>query len=138
MRAAIFVGSPELSVEEVTPIDPGPRDVIVRIGASGVCHSDVSVTERRRCRIPPPCILGHEGAGTVEWVGPEVSRVEGRVTGSIASFVPACGVVLLLPARSVEPLRARQRDQLPPEGDPVPTGSSANALRRARARSLIR
>lgn len=89
MRAAIFVGTPELSVEDVTPLDPGPRDVVVRIGASGVCHSDVSVTNGS-LPIPPPCILGHEGAGTVEWVGPEVSRVAvgDRV---IASFVPACG-----------------------------------------------
>jgi S-(hydroxymethyl)glutathione dehydrogenase/alcohol dehydrogenase len=90
MRAAIFIGTPDLSVEEVTPVDPGPRDVIVRIGASGVCHSDVSVTNGA-LPIPPPCVLGHEGAGTIEWVGPEVSRVAvgDRV---IASFVPACGV----------------------------------------------
>ena len=41
MRAAIFTGTPELSVEDVTAIEPGPSDVVVRIGASGVCHSDV-------------------------------------------------------------------------------------------------
>ncbi|MGZ8762435.1 MAG: Zn-dependent alcohol dehydrogenase [Acidimicrobiia bacterium] len=89
MRAAIFVGTPELSVEDVTPLDPGPRDVIVRIGASGVCHSDVSATNGS-LPMPAPCILGHEGAGTVEWTGPEVSRVQlgDRV---VASFVPACG-----------------------------------------------
>jgi S-(hydroxymethyl)glutathione dehydrogenase/alcohol dehydrogenase len=89
MRAAIFVGTPELSVEEVTPLDPGPRDVVVRIGASGVCHSDVSATNGT-LPMPAPCVLGHEGAGTVDWVGPEVSRVEvgDRV---VASFVPACG-----------------------------------------------
>ncbi len=89
MRAAIFVGTPELSVEDVIPIDPGPRQVVVRIGASGVCHSDVSASNGS-LPLPPPCILGHEGAGIVEWVGPEVSRVQvgDRV---IASFVPACG-----------------------------------------------
>ena len=89
MRAAIFVGTPELSVEDVTPLDPGPRDVVVRIGASGVCHSDLSATNGT-LPMPPPCILGHEGSGTVEWVGPEVSRVAvgDRV---VASFVPACG-----------------------------------------------
>ena len=43
MRAAIFTGTLDLSVEDVTPLDPGPRDVVVRIGASGVCHSDLSV-----------------------------------------------------------------------------------------------
>ena len=89
MRAAIFVGTPELSVEDVTPLDPGPRQVVVRIGASGVCHSDVSASNGS-LPLPPPCILGHEGAGIVEWAGPEVSRVQvgDRV---IASFVPACG-----------------------------------------------
>jgi S-(hydroxymethyl)glutathione dehydrogenase/alcohol dehydrogenase len=89
MRAAIFTGTLDLSVEDVTPIDPGPSDVLVRIGASGVCHSDVSAANGT-IPTPPPCILGHEGAGTVEWVGSEVSRV---AVGDhvIASFVPACG-----------------------------------------------
>jgi S-(hydroxymethyl)glutathione dehydrogenase/alcohol dehydrogenase len=90
MRAAIFVGEDDLAIEDVTPTDPGPRDVVVRVGASGVCHSDLSVINGT-LPIPPPCILGHEGAGVVEWVGPEVTTVAvgDRV---IASFVPACGV----------------------------------------------
>lgn len=89
MRAAIFTGTPELSVEDVTPIEPGPADVVVRIGASGVCHSDVSASNGL-LPIPAPCILGHEGAGVVEWAGAEVNRVK---VGDhvIASFVPACG-----------------------------------------------
>jgi S-(hydroxymethyl)glutathione dehydrogenase/alcohol dehydrogenase len=89
MRAAIFTGTLELSVEDVTPVDPGPSDVLVRIGASGVCHSDVSAANGT-IPTPPPCILGHEGSGTVEWVGAEVTRV---AVGDhvIASFVPACG-----------------------------------------------
>ncbi len=89
MRAAIFTGSPELSVEDVTAIEPGPSDVVVRIGASGVCHSDVSASNGT-LPIPAPCILGHEGAGVIEWAGAEVTRVK---VGDqvIASFVPACG-----------------------------------------------
>src|SRR6476620_564816 len=89
MRAAIFTGTVDLSVEDVTPVDPGPSDVLVRIGASGVCHSDVSAANGT-IPTPPPCILGHEGSGTVEWVGAEVTRV---AVGDhvIASFVPACG-----------------------------------------------
>ena len=89
MRAAIFTGTIDLSVEDVTPLEPGPADVIVRIGASGVCHSDVSAADGT-LPTPPPCILGHEGAGTIEWVGPEVTRV---AVGDhvIASFIPACG-----------------------------------------------
>lgn len=89
MRAAIFTGTMDLSVEDVTPIEPGPKDVVVRIGASGVCHSDVSAANGT-LPLPAPCILGHEGAGTVEWAGSEVTRVS---VGDhvIASFVPACG-----------------------------------------------
>jgi S-(hydroxymethyl)glutathione dehydrogenase / alcohol dehydrogenase len=91
MRAAIFeqVDAP-LSIEEITPGDPGPRDIVVSISASGVCHSDLSVIDGT---IPmrKPAILGHEGAGVVETAGTEVTRVApgDRV---IASFIPACGV----------------------------------------------
>jgi len=78
-----------LSVEEVTPLEPGPEDVIVRITASGVCHSDLSVIDGT---LPAgKVVLGHEGTGVVEQVGADVSRlrVGDRVIGS---FIPACGV----------------------------------------------
>jgi len=90
MRAAIFVGIDQpLAVEEVTANPPGPREVLIRVGASGVCHSDLSVI-KGWAPIPPGTILGHEGAGTVQAVGEAVTRVKpgDRV---IASFVPACG-----------------------------------------------
>ncbi len=90
MRAAIFTEqNGPLSVENVDPIDPGPRDVVVRITASGVCHSDLHVITGG-LPMPPPAILGHEGTGIVEAVGPEVKglRVGDRVIGS---FIPACG-----------------------------------------------
>jgi S-(hydroxymethyl)glutathione dehydrogenase/alcohol dehydrogenase len=79
----------ELSLEDVAPLAPGPRDVVVTIGASGVCHSDVSVLNGSS-RLPAPVVLGHEAAGVVELVGPEVSRVKvgDRV---IASLTPMCG-----------------------------------------------
>lgn len=89
MRAAVMAATNELRLEELTPIDPGPRDVIVRIGASGVCHSDVSVLNGSS-GLPAPLVLGHEAAGVVERVGAEVSRVRvgERV---IASLTPVCG-----------------------------------------------
>ncbi len=61
----------------------------MRIDASGVCHSDQSIIDGK-LPVPPPMILGHEGAGTVEWVGSEVSRcrVGDRV---ILSLTPVCG-----------------------------------------------
>jgi S-(hydroxymethyl)glutathione dehydrogenase/alcohol dehydrogenase len=90
MRAAVYVEQDQpLVVEELSAIDPGPGDVVVTVGASGVCHSDLSATNGT-LPLPPPTILGHEGAGTVEWVGSEVTRVKpgDRV---IATFVPSCG-----------------------------------------------
>ncbi|MBA2326591.1 MAG: Zn-dependent alcohol dehydrogenase [Actinobacteria bacterium] len=90
MRAAVYVEQDQpLVVEELDAVEPGPRDVVVQIAASGVCHSDLSVTNGT-LPIPPPCILGHEGAGIVDWVGSEVSHL---VPGDrvIATFVPACG-----------------------------------------------
>ncbi|HMC52539.1 MAG TPA: Zn-dependent alcohol dehydrogenase, partial [Acidimicrobiales bacterium] len=90
MRAAIFTGVDEpLSVEKVEPIAPGPRDVVVRVAASGVCHSDLSIA-RGYVAFPPPTVLGHEGTGEVLEVGREVQRVAVGDT-VVASFVPACG-----------------------------------------------
>ena len=89
MRAAIFFETgQELSLEDVTPIAPGPRDVIVHTDASGVCHSDQSLIER----MPGgnPMIIGHEACGTVEWVGAEVTRVRPGQRVIIA-LTPVCG-----------------------------------------------
>jgi S-(hydroxymethyl)glutathione dehydrogenase/alcohol dehydrogenase len=89
MRAAVFTElNQPLSVEDVSVVDPGPGEVLVRITASGVCHSDLSVIHGV---IPGGTqILGHEGTGIVEKVGPDV---QGLAVGDrvIGSFVPACG-----------------------------------------------
>ncbi len=90
MRAALFVRPhAALAIEDVTPLDPGPHDVVVRITASGVCHSDVSAANGA-LSLPPPIVLGHEGTGIVEAVGSDVTRVASgdRVIGS---FIPVCG-----------------------------------------------
>src|SRR2546426_9446204 len=90
MKAAVYVGdATSLAFENLTPNPPGPRDVIVEVGASGVCHSDLSIM-RGYVPVPPGMGLGHEGAGRVVEVGPEVSRVQ-KGDRVIASFVPACG-----------------------------------------------
>ncbi len=93
MRAAVFTGTGEpLAIENVEPSAPGPRDVIVELGASGVCHSDLSI-KNGYVPMPPGYILGHEGAGFVVEVGAEVT---GIVKGDkiVASFIPACGVCI--------------------------------------------
>jgi len=92
VKAAVFVGVNEpVSVEEVSPIAPGPREVIVRIGASGVCHSDLSLVNGT-LPFPPPAILGHEGAGTIEAIGTDVTMVKvgDRVVSSIVSSCGEC------------------------------------------------
>jgi S-(hydroxymethyl)glutathione dehydrogenase/alcohol dehydrogenase len=90
MRAAVFTetGGP-LTIEDLEPAAPGPRDVVVELGASGVCHSDLSL-KNGYVGIMPGTVLGHEGAGTVREVGAEVAKVKpgDRI---IASFIPACG-----------------------------------------------
>src|SRR2546430_2031609 len=91
MRAAVFTetGGP-LSIENLEPSPPGPRDVIVQLGASGVCHSDLSLKNGYVAGIMPGTILGHEGAGTVAEVGKEVTKVKAG-DHIVAAFIPACG-----------------------------------------------
>jgi S-(hydroxymethyl)mycothiol dehydrogenase len=63
------------ALEEIELDPPGPREVQVRVLASGLCHTDVHVVETGGWGMPFPILLGHEGAGVVEEVGPEVTLV---------------------------------------------------------------
>ena len=78
-----------LVISELDLAPPGTAEVLVRLRASGVCHSDwnaVDGTAENRC----PCVLGHEGAGVVEAVGEGVTRVsEGDHVA--LSWAPWCG-----------------------------------------------
>lgn len=90
MKAAIFTEPDQpLSIEDVELTDVGPRDVLVKVNASGVCHSDLTV-KNGGVPVPPPCVLGHEGTGIIEEVGAEVTAVK-KGDRVIASFVLACG-----------------------------------------------
>ena len=75
MKAAVLreVNQP-LEVEEVQIDNPGPREVLVRTQATGVCHSDLHFVEGKYS-IMMPAVLGHEAAGTVEAVGELVTYV---------------------------------------------------------------
>ncbi len=77
------------ALEELALRPPGPRDVVVRIEASGICHSDISVLTGA-LPAPLPVVLGHEGAGVVAEVGAAVTTVKvgDRV---VLSAIPACG-----------------------------------------------
>ena len=76
-------------VEEVVFDPPKRGEVLIRIGACGVCHSDLSATNGT-LMLPPPLILGHEAAGTVVEVGEGVTSVApGDLV--IPSFIYMCG-----------------------------------------------
>lgn len=63
-----------VTIEEFTIDDPGPNEVLVRILASGVCHTDLGVKSGTYGTDGFPFLLGHEGAGIIEAVGPGVTR----------------------------------------------------------------
>jgi S-(hydroxymethyl)glutathione dehydrogenase / alcohol dehydrogenase len=85
---AYEVGQP-LVLEDLPAPGIGPRDVLVRITASGICHTDLNVINGLSA-LPLPIVPGHEGCGVVEEVGGEVRRV--RVGDRVlASVAPACG-----------------------------------------------
>ena len=90
MRAAIMheSGSP-LVIEEVEIDAPGPGEVLVRVQASGLCHSDLHVLQGKLSN-PVPVILGHEAAGVVEAVGEGVDYVSPG--DRVVTFpLPFCG-----------------------------------------------
>ena len=76
MKAAVLreVGKP-LAIEEVSISNPGPREVLIRTVAAGVCHSDLHFIEGAYPH-PLPAVLGHESAGIVEKVGADVRTVK--------------------------------------------------------------
>ncbi len=99
MRAAVLtvIGSPgpyaasrPLSIEDLVLDEPGPGEVLIRVQAAGVCHSDLSVVDGNRPR-PVPMALGHEAAGVVEQVGPGVADLA-RGDRVVSVFVPSCGI----------------------------------------------
>jgi alcohol dehydrogenase len=78
-----------LQLEEVELGAPRAGELLVRIEAAGVCHSDVSVVDGSRVR-PLPMALGHEAAGVVEEVGPGCRDVKPG-DHVVLTFVPSCG-----------------------------------------------
>jgi len=98
IRAAVLsqMGTPgpyaktrPLTIEELDLAPPGYGEVLVKIAAAGLCHSDLSVINGDRPR-PLPMVLGHEAAGVVEQLGDGVTDL---VPGDhvILVFVPSCG-----------------------------------------------
>jgi S-(hydroxymethyl)glutathione dehydrogenase/alcohol dehydrogenase len=76
MRAAVLSEIPgKLEIDEVQIDDPGPREVLIRTVAAGLCHSDLHFMEGKYPWMLP-AVLGHESAGVVEKVGDQVTYVQ--------------------------------------------------------------
>ena len=84
-----YAESKPLEIAELELDPPGPGELLVRVGAAGLCHSDLSVINGSRPRVMPMA-LGHEAAGEVVETGPGVT---GFAAGDhvVLAFVPACG-----------------------------------------------
>jgi L-iditol 2-dehydrogenase len=67
MRAAVYRGKGTITVESVPTPRPGPGEILVRVEACGICHTDLKKVEHGL--LPPPRIFGHETAGIVAEVG---------------------------------------------------------------------
>jgi aryl-alcohol dehydrogenase len=103
--AVAWAAGEPLSIEEFDLDDPREDEILVRVEAVGVCHTDDNA---RRGRLPVvfPIILGHEGAGTVERTGTAVTRVRpgdrllftpdycGRCEQCVLGFTPYCDQVI--------------------------------------------
>jgi S-(hydroxymethyl)mycothiol dehydrogenase len=100
------------TVEELTVEPPGPREVLVRVHACGLCHSDLQVVETKGVGTRFPILLGHEGAGVVEEVGRDVTMVAPGDRVVIAWRAP-CGECPQCrrgdPRRCSSQLRAKRR-----------------------------
>ena len=92
MKAAVLreVRKP-LTIEEVQINKPGPREVLIRTVAAGVCHSDLHFVEGLY-PYPLPAVIGHESAGIVEQVGSEVRSVKpgDHVITCLSAFCGRC------------------------------------------------
>ncbi|PLR96371.1 Zn-dependent alcohol dehydrogenase [Bacillus sp. T33-2] len=90
MRAAVLKDyGQEVTVENVELDSPKKGEVLVKIKAAGICHSDLHVVSAD-LPLPVPMVLGHEGAGVIEEVGEGVTRVR-KGDHVVLNWVPECG-----------------------------------------------
>src|SRR5436309_16097458 len=90
MRAAVLdSANAALRVEDIPVPSPGPGEVLVKVRACGVCHTDLHVI-KGEVAFPTPAVLGHEISGTAAALG---EGVEGLAVGTrvIGTFIMPCG-----------------------------------------------
>jgi S-(hydroxymethyl)glutathione dehydrogenase/alcohol dehydrogenase len=92
VKAAVLEGPNRLEVSEIQIDKPGPREVLLRTAASGVCHSDLHLIKIGGMGGPGPVVPGHEPAGIVEQVGSDVTYVKpgDRVIACLSIFCGMC------------------------------------------------
>ena len=125
MNAAVMraIGEP-LRIEDIRIDTPGPREVLVRTAAVGVCHSDLHVLEGSLPQ-PLPAVLGHEPAGVVESVGSEVRHVApgDHVIGCLSAFCGTCEYCVAGRPNLCEGAATMRRADEPPrlakDGEPI-------------------
>ncbi|MEJ2122010.1 MAG: NAD(P)-dependent alcohol dehydrogenase [Alphaproteobacteria bacterium] len=89
IRAAVFrEGGEAPAIENLELTGPEPGEVLVRIVATGVCHTDIKAAGEKS-PVPKPVVLGHEGAGVVEAVGDGVTKVE--IGDHVVMTFDSCG-----------------------------------------------
>ncbi len=84
-----FAQARPLELVDLELDEPGPGELLVRVEAAGLCHSDLSVVDGARPR-PVPMLLGHEAAGIVEALGEGVDDIAVG-TRVVTTFLPRCG-----------------------------------------------
>lgn len=123
--ALLFEPKTPLRVEELTLDEPQDQEVLVRIVASGVCHTDLHYI-KGESPVGLPVVLGHEGAGIVEKVGPNVTTVEPG-NHVIMTVIFSCGKCRFCieghPARCIENLNVMMMGTLPGGGKRLRIGT---------------
>jgi aryl-alcohol dehydrogenase len=83
-----------LSLEEISLGEPRSDEVLVRLVATGICHTDISMRDHVIYPVPHPVVLGHEGAGIVERIGAGVTRLAPGdpviLTSASCGHCPSC------------------------------------------------
>jgi S-(hydroxymethyl)glutathione dehydrogenase / alcohol dehydrogenase len=133
VKAAVFraVKQP-LTIEDVDVDKPGPREVLVRTAAVGVCHSDLHFVDGLY-PYPTPAILGHEPAGIVEAVGEQVTYVQpgDHVIGCLSVFCGHCEQCMTGHPSLCQSPETRRAPSEPPrlsqKGEPIYQGLNLGA-----------
>ena len=88
--AVVYEPGKRIEIEELDLDGPQAGEVLIRYTYAGLCHTDLHVAQGD-LEVRLPMVLGHEGAGIVEEVGPDVTRVAPG-DHAVCSFIPSCGV----------------------------------------------